>query len=339
MASNNLTFLYLSEDEVIAAGLTMAEVTDLCTQSLREHGLGEVENPPKPGIHPLPNAFIHAMPAWLKQTGVCGIKWVSGFPTNVPKKLPTVVGLIVLNDTTTGFPLAVIDGTYVTGLRTAAVSGVGAKFLARPDSEVLGIVGTGMQGKYNTLVLTHLLPSIKTIKIFDKWRPSIDSYVKEITPVLGDKVKIEVAESCEQALTGADVIVTATGKVTEPLFFEKWVKPGALVLPIHAGGWEPEILTKMDMVVVDDFSQFVSMTESIYTQIPEDAVVELGKIVAGKKSGRQNDQQRIINFNLGLAIHDIIVGSRAVEKAKAKGLGKMLDLVDLTKPPPLPPIQ
>ena len=339
MASTKVRFLYLSQQEVIAAGLTMAEVTALCTQSLKEHGLKEVENPPKPGVHPLPNAFIHAMPAWLKQTGACGMKWVAGFPTNVQKKIPTIAGLIVLNDTTTGFPLAVLDGTYITGLRTAAVSGVGAKFLARPDSEVLGIVGTGVQGKYNTLVLTHLLPSIKTVKIFDKWRPSIDHYIEELTPVLGENIKIEVVESCEQAITGADVVVTATGKVTEPIFFERWVKPGALVLPVHAGGWEKEVLTKMDMVVVDDWPQFVSMTESLYTQVPEDAAVELGEIVAGKKAGRQNAQQRIINFNLGLAIHDIIVGTKALEKAKEKGLGTTLDLIDLAAPIPLPPVE
>lgn len=336
--AGKLTFLYLSEPDVLQAGLTLSDSVDLCTQSLTEHGLKEVENPPKPGIHTLPDSFIHAMPAWLKQTNACGIKWVSGYPSNGSKKLPAVAGLIVLNDTTTGLPLAVMDGTYITALRTCAVSGVSAKHFARKDSQVLAVVGTGVQGKYNTLVLTNILPSIKTVKIFDVWKPSIDRFVQEMTPVLESRgVKIEITESSEQALTGADVIVTATGKLLEPIFFEKWVKPGALILPIHTGGWGKDTLAKMDMVVVDDWSQFFTFAESIYT-VPDSPDAELGEVVAGIKPGRQNDQQRIINFNVGLAIHDIIFAKKVFEIAKAKGLGTTLDFIDLSVPIPLPPM-
>ena len=336
---SKIGFLYLSEPDVIATGLKLSEVVTLCTQSLKEHGAKEVENPPKPGIHTLPDSFIHAMPAWLKQTNVCGMKWVSGYPSNGPKKLPAVVGLAVLNDPATGLPLAVMDGTYITALRTAAVSGVSANHLARRDSEVLGLIGTGVQGKYNTLVLTHVLPSIKTVKIFDVWKPSLEAFVRDMATVLGNSgVKIEIVESCEQAVTGADVIVTATGKVLKPLFFEKWVKPGALVLPIFSGAWEESILTKMDMLVVDDWPQFASFAKTLYSPLPENPTAELGEIVAGKKPGRENDQQRIINFNVGLAVHDVIVASKILDKAKEKGLGTTLDLIDLTTPIPLPPV-
>ena len=337
MAGSNLTFLYLSEPEVLQTGITLSECVELCTESLRQHGLKEVENPPKPGIHVLPDSFIHAMPAWLKQSNVCGIKWVCGYPSNGPKKLPTIAGLIILNDPGTGMPVAVIDGTYITALRTAAVSGVAANFLARKDSEVLAIVGAGVQGKYNTLVLTRLLPSIKTVKVFDLWKPSIDRFVQELTPILADKVKIEVVESSEQAMAGADVIVTATGKLLKPIFFEKWVKPGALVLPIHAGGWEKDVLMKMDKLIVDDWPQFATFAKPIYTT-PDGPDAELGEIVAGKTPGRQNDQQRIINFNVGLAIHDIIVADKIVEKAKALGLGTILEFMSTSSPIPLPPV-
>ena len=336
--SSKISFLYLSEPDVIKVGLTIAEVVELCGQSLTEHGRKLVENPPKPGIHPQPDAFIHAMPAWLKESNLCGIKWVSGFPSNVPKRLPTIAGLIVLNDTTTGLPIAVMDGMYVTALRTAAVSGIGAKYLARKDSEVLAVVGTGVQGKYNTLVLTHVLPSINKIQIFDKWQPSLDGYIKEMSAVYGDRIKIEVKQSFEEALVGADVIVTATGKLTETTFYAEWIKPGALVLPVHSGGYEKEIISKMDKVVSDDWPQFCSFAKSLYT-LPDAPDAELGEVVIGKKPGRTNDQERIINFNMGLAIHDVIVGSKILEKAKAKGLGKTLELKDLGTPIPLPSIQ
>ncbi len=232
-----------------------------------------------------------------------------------------------------------MDGTYITAIRTAAVSAVSAKYLARQNSEVLSIVGTGVQGKYHALCLYNVLPSIKTIKIFDKWEPSVESFKREISAIFGDKLKIEVTKSPEEAITGGDVIVTATGKLLEPIFFEKWVKAGALVLPVHVAGWEPGIIGKMDKVVSDDWAQFGSHARSIYSPFPDQPDAELGEIVAGKKPGRDNDQQRIINFNMGLAIHDIIVGTRVFEKAKSKGLGTTLELIDFTSPIPLPAIK
>ncbi len=335
--AKSIEFLYLSEEDVIATDISLSQAVDLCTESLAQHGRKQVENPPKPGIHPQPDAFIHAMPAWLKDSNACGIKWVSGFPANVPKKLPTIAGLIIVNDTTTGFPLAIMDGTYITGLRTAAVSGIGAKNLARKDSEVLAIVGTGLQGKYNSMVLTHVLPSINTIQIYDAWQPSIDGYVKQLGEHYGDRVKIEVKTSFQEALTGADVIVCATGKLLETAYFADWIKPGALVLPVHAGGFEKDVLSKMDMLVVDDWAQFASFSKSMYT-LPDRPDAELGEIVIGQKPGRQDDKQRIINFNVGLAIHDIIVATKVLEIAKQKGLGKTLVFKDLQKPVPLPKV-
>ncbi len=238
-----------------------------------------------------------------------------------------------------GFPLAVMDGTYITAVRTAAVSSVSAKYLARQNSEVLSIVGTGVQGKYHALCLTNVLPSIKTIKIYDKWEPSVESFKREIGEIFGDKMKIEVTKSPEEAITGGDVVVTATGKLLEPIFFAKWVKVGALVLPVHSAGWEPEIIAKMDKVVSDDWAQFGEHGRSLYSPFPDHPDAELGEIVAGSKPGRENDQQRIINFNMGLAIHDVIIGTRVFEKAKSKGLGTTLELIDLSSPIPLPAIK
>lgn len=238
-----------------------------------------------------------------------------------------------------GFPLAVMDGTYITAIRTVAVSSVAAKYLARQNSEVLSIIGTGVQGKYHALSLSNVLPSIKTIKIYDKWEPSLTAFKKEIGDIFGDRMKIEVTTSPEEAITGGDVIVTATGKLLEPIFFEKWVKAGALVLPVHSAGWEREVIGKMDKVVSDDWAQFGEHARPIYSPFPEHPDAELGEIVAGKKPGRENDQQRIINFNMGLAIHDIIVGTRVYEKAKAKGLGTTMELIDLSSPIPLPAIK
>lgn len=186
--------------------------------------------------------------------------------------------------------------------------------------------------------MLHLLKNIKTIKIYDAYQPSIDSYISQMKPYTGDKIKIVVTSSFEEAMTDADVIVSATGTLHEAVMFDKWVKPGALVLPIHRHGWNEDVLVKFDKVVVDDYEQFRSLAEESYKPFPESPHAELGEVVIGEKEGRENDQERVICFNVGLGLHDVVIAAKLVEKAKAKGLGQELTFMDLTKPPPLPPM-
>ena len=127
-------FRYLSQKDVMDVGLTMKNAISIVEEVLNEHGLKEFENPPKPGIHTLQGAFIHAMPGFLPRKKAAGMKWVSGYSDNFQYGLPSIMGLVVLNDPNTGQPLAVMDGGYITALRTAAASGVSAKYLAAKDA-------------------------------------------------------------------------------------------------------------------------------------------------------------------------------------------------------------
>ena len=229
-----------------------------------------------------------------------------------------------------------MGGTYITAIRTAAVSGIAARCLARKDSEVLTIIGTGVQGTYHALCLTHILPSIKTIRILDKYESSMKSFQEAIGSIVGSKVTIEVAKSYEDAITGSDVIVTATSRLTETIFSDEWVKPGALVLPIHSRGWNKDVLVKMDKMVTDDWDQFIHFVSGRY-DLPN-THTELSEVVTGKKPGRENDQERIIDFNIGLAVHDIVMAGRVLELAKKQGVGKKLELIDTSVPIPLPRI-
>jgi ornithine cyclodeaminase/alanine dehydrogenase len=297
--------------------------------SLKQHALKEVENPPKPGVHPQPDAFLHAMPAWLKKKNICGIKWVSGFPGNVSKGLPTIAGLIVLNDVNTGFPLAIMDGTYITAIRTAAVSGVSAKYLARKDSKVIGIAGLGVQGKFNLMALSISCPSLEKVKLFEKWDPSYENFMAEMPKTL-PHLKFERVSSFEEMVTDSDIVVCSTGMLLETVFYEKWVKKGALVLPIHSRGWEKDTPLKMDKFLVDDWAQFSNFVGDLYA-LPEKPYAELGEVCLGKKKGRENDTERIINFNAGLAIHDIVVASEILKIANEKGVGQVLKLSDNPK--------
>ena len=143
---NNLSLLYLSRQDVEKVALDLPTIIDLLEKAFREKGEGKVELPPKPGIHTRPNAFIHAMPAYIPSLHSAGIKWVSGYPDNPQKGLPYISGLLILNDEESGLPYAVMDCTWITAVRTAAATAVAARYLAREDARVLGILGLGAIG-------------------------------------------------------------------------------------------------------------------------------------------------------------------------------------------------
>ncbi len=227
-------FLYLSQKEVVDVGLTMTDAIAIAEEVLAEHGQKEFENPPKPGIHPLKGAFIHAMPGYLPRKEAAGMKWVSGFSDNYSLGLPNIMGLIVLNGVNSGQTLAVMDGGYITALRTAAVSGVAAKYLANPDTKTIGIVGTGVQGRYNLLSLKEVLPGIEAVKVFD----TNAEVLKRFMAVMAAQVPfgIEVCKSIQEIIEGSDVIVTATGHLEDRIYKEKWLQEDVLVLPVHTRG-------------------------------------------------------------------------------------------------------
>ena len=137
MKMESKSILYLSRQDVEGVGLSMKEIILALEAMFKEKGEGRYEMPPKPGIHPREEAFIHAMPAYLPNPGVAGVKWISGYPDNQKRGLPYITGLLVLNDPDTGIPTAVMDATWITAKRTGAATGVAAKYLARKDSSTL----------------------------------------------------------------------------------------------------------------------------------------------------------------------------------------------------------
>ena len=321
-------FRYLSQKDVIDVGLTMKNAISIVEEVLREHGLQEFENPPKPGIHTLQGAFIHAMPGFLPRKKAAGMKWVSGYSDNFQYGLPSIMGLVVLNDPNTGQPLAVMDGGYITALRTAAASGVSAKYLAAKDAGVIGIVGTGVQGRYHLLSLKEVLPRIEEIKIFDTNESVLADFISHAKE--HGSLNIISCTSAQEVIEGADVVVTATGHLEERVYKDSWVKKGALVLPVHTRGWEKSMLDKADKFIVDDWQQFnnaMGGSDGYYAPLPR-LYAELGQIVVGKKPGRENTAERIVNLNFGMAIHDVLMATHILEQAEAKGIGMVLPLLE-----------
>ena len=320
-----IDFTYLSQRDVIDAGLTVGDAVELVRASFAEHAAKAYENPPKPGIHPRPDAFLHAMPGYLPRRRVAGIKWVSGFATNPGRGLPTIMGLIVLNDVTTGQPVAVMNAAYVTVLRTAAASALAAKHLANPGAGVIGLVGAGVQGRYHLRFMDWALSGLRRARVFDVDAGALADLVSSIGPEVS--FAVEAVGSAADAIAGADIVITATGKLDEPIFEEAWVEAGALVLPVHPRGWEGDMMDKADRMIVDDRAQFESYLDGVYPRLRR-ADAELGEVITGAIPGRLSPTERILNFNLGLAIHDVLMANEVSRRCRAKGLGTSLTLSD-----------
>jgi ornithine cyclodeaminase/alanine dehydrogenase-like protein (mu-crystallin family) len=325
MTENQL--LYLSQADVVSVGLGMAEIIDLLEQAFLEKGAGQVEMPPKPGIHPGGgDNFIHAMPAYIPGMKSAGIKWVGGFPKNNQRGLPYITGLLILNDTETGLPLSVMDCSWITGMRTAAATAGAARRLARPESSVLGILGCGVQGRTNTEALNVLFP-LEKVMAYDVTLESADAFARDINSKLG--LEVEVVDQPKKAVSGCDLIVTAGPILRHPhrTIRAGWWDEGAFASLVDFDSyWHPEAMKEASKFYTDDLAQLDHYKEAGYFQDIPPVTGDLGQLVTGRKPGRESAEERIIACNLGLAMDDMAVAPGLYQKAVESGLGTWLPL-------------
>ncbi len=318
--------LYLSRADVERVDLPMKEIIALLERAFVEKGNGRVEMPPKPGIHTMPDAFVHAMPAFIRSMQSAGIKWVSGYPDNAKRGLPYISGLLVLNDVETGFPYAVMDCTWITAARTGAASALSAKYLARPASAVVGILACGVQGRTNLRALACLFP-IERVYAFDVLPEVQQRYIEEMRREF--EFEIHGVDKPRQAVVQSDLVVTSGPilKHPEPSIGRDWLQPGAFASAVDFDSyWSGPALAQVDRLSTDDHAQFqYYKSVGYFGQTPE-PYADLGEIVAGLKPGRQDDTERTMAINLGLAIDDMAVAPEIFKRASEKGLGTQLPL-------------
>lgn len=318
--------LYLSQSDVERVNLPMTEIIAALESMFAEKGEGRVEMPPKPGIHTRENAFIHAMPAYIPALESAGIKWVSGYPDNRRRGLPYITGLIVLNDPETGMPLCVMDCVWVTAKRTGAAGAVAAKHLARGNSEVLGILGCGVQGFSHAEAMSCVLP-IKKILAYDVLPEAAAAYREKVEAAFG--IEVEVVSGPEDAVRGSDVVVTAGPilKDPDPVIEDDWFQPGSFAAPVDFDSyWKPRAFKRADLFYTDDVKQLLYYREVGYFKGIPRRVHDLGDLVAGKSIGRESDKQRIISVNLGLALDDMATAPLIYRRARQMSIGLELDL-------------
>ena len=319
--------LYLSKSAVEAVGLTMAEIVESLEVAFRAKGEGRTEMPPKPGVHPGGgDNFLHAMPAYIPDLKSAGIKWVSGFPENYKKGLPYIAGLLILNDVETGIPLSVMDCVWITARRTGAATALSARYLARPESSTVGVLGCGVQGRSNVEALKVLFP-LKKVRAYDLNAETVQRYAAEISADLD--LEVIPAATPREAVAGCDIVVTAGPILKKPHATIKadWLDEGAFASLVDFDSyWHPNAMAQAAKFCTDDTPQLRQYQQMGYfKQIPE-IYADLGELVSGQKPGRQTPAERTMTANLGLAIDDMAVAPLLYRRAKERGIGTWLPL-------------
>jgi alanine dehydrogenase len=327
---------FLSGPDIDSLGLSRAEIVGAVEDAVRAHGQQRVVVEPRVHLVPDNNGAGHFnvlrghLPGPGASGGVSGIKVVGDFVENYAAGLPSELGLLTLYDPGTGVPLAIMDATLITACRTGAMTAVGARYLARRDSRVLGHVGARGTAFWNVVLLDELF-DLDEIRVTSRRPQSREAFARELAAVTGTPVR--VTATAEEVFDGADILVEAS-RLTEPepLLRTSAVKPGAFVVPYGTiSAVEPDLLDVMDKVVVDDWREaqsgrFGALRRHVDTGrlSVQTLYAELGQIVAGQRPGRERDDERILFWHRGLAILDIAVGLAILRRAEQQDAGTML---------------
>ena len=319
--------LYLSQADVAEAGPLMAEIINSLEITFRAKGESRTEMPPKPSIHPGDgDNFMNAMLAYIPDLKSAGVKWVGGFPENFKRGLPYISGLLIFNDVETGLPLAVMDCIWITAKRTGAATALSARYLARPESSVMGMLGCGVQGRSNVEALNVLFP-LKKVKAYDVNPDALRHYAEEINS--GFDLEVVPVKTPEEAVIGCDIVVTAGPIMKKPhaTIQAGWLDKGAFASLIdYDSYWHPDAMHEAAKFCTDDTPQLRLYQQNGYLQNIPEIHADLGELVAGKKPGRETSEELTMTANLGNALDDMAVAPLIYKRAVEKGIGIWLDL-------------
>ncbi|CAN5377395.1 ornithine cyclodeaminase family protein [soil metagenome] len=330
MASITLTYLNgpdidrlaLSDDEIIAA----------VEGGLVAQGSGQAVIEPR--MHLVPDrAFrghFNVLRGYVAPLKLAGVKIVGDYVDNYKRGLPSEMALLNLFDPETGMPVAILDATAITDMRTGALTAIGAKHLARKNSKILGHVGARGTSYWNVRLLDRVF-DFSVIRVHSRRKESRDAFAHTLEADLGKT--IIVTDDWESCLAGADILVEASRlEKREELFRAVWIKDGALVIPYGTvSALEMAVIPAMSKIVVDDVGQFRAGSLGALRPHIDAGLVseetlhgELCEIVTGRKPGRETETEKILFWHRGLSLSDIALGAAMLEKAKAMGVGQTL---------------
>lgn len=332
------SFLYLSQEDVIAAGgLDMSPTIDIVERALRLHAAGEALLPPKVSIHWSDDldsdereGRIMAMAAYVGgELDVAGLKWIPSVPDNPARGLPRGIGMILLTDRDTGLPIAFLDGTVVSAMRTGAVGGIAARLFANPGTSVVAMLGAGVQATTQLKAL-ELELHLDEVRVWDvdpaRARAFCEREARDAFALVPEE---DPAHACRDA-----PLVVAVTMAPDPFVPPEWIAPGSAFLSMSSLDPTLELIQASDVLVVDAWEREVEHPSRPFARalaagiVSREDVVELGEVLTGAKPGRTDPSQRVFVSPVGLAIEDVAGAWRVVRRAKELGVGTELRLWD-----------
>jgi len=276
---------------------------------------------------------INCMPATLIDEKVCGMKWVSVFPSNAPKGIQNVTGVMLISELETGFPIAVIDGTLSTKMRTAAVGCVAAKYLAPSKVETIGIIGAGEEARMHFTLLKHLFPSINECRVSSLNTTIEQGFIDKFKDIVPGVRFIACDNDSHLCASEADIVVTAISGQC-PVLKASDITKGSLY--IHVGGWEDEygVALKADKIVCDEWEVVKHRSQTLCRMYKDGILTDesiyanLSELISGTKKGRENDNEFIYFNSVGLSYIDINFADYIYKQAQKMGLGKDVTLAE-----------
>lgn len=373
---SRIDFLYLSEPDMVKAGVKDMKA---CIEAMEDMLIllkkgdyvmgGENHNshgtmvtfPDDPKFPGMPrntqDRRFMAMPAYLGgRYQMAGVKWYGSNIENKKKGLPRSILMMILNDKDTGAPLAVMSANLLSAYRTGGIPGVGAKYLARPDSETAAIIGPGVMGKTSLAAFAATCPKLHRVNIKGRGKASIDSFAAFVKEEFPNIDEIKVCDTIEEAVRGADVISFTTTALTDddpsvvntyPYVDGSWVKPGAFISMPSAARFDDAFLSGCRLVV--DNSKLYEAWESEYpyptypkmgiigckfTDLIHDGkntrgdITDMADIIEGRADGRRSDDDIIVYSVGGMPVEDVAWGCSVYRRAKELGIGVKLNLWD-----------
>lgn len=331
------TMRYLSRSDVAALGgghsdLYMAAVEE----GFRSHAAGDFVQPLKPYLRS-PRAphiadRIIAMPAWIGgEQPMSGLKWIGSKHDN-PARLGTerASAVIILNDPETNYPIAIMEGGLISAMRTAAVTGVATRHLARKGFAEAAIIGCGPIAERQAQMLVEQFPSVKTVRLFDLRQSAAEALAARLRDRF-PRTAFDIVGSAEAAVRDCPMVITCTVTDTPYLAFD-WLSKGAFLANVSIMDVERDVFLKVDKVVVDDWDQSNREKKIINLLVEagdfsrEQLHAELGEIVVGRKAGRESDDEIILLNPMGMAIDDIACAKAVFGLAEDRGLGTVLPI-------------
>ena len=311
--------LILNRADLESLALTWDEIIDVLEDAFRQKADGLVQNPPKPKVVPREDAFVNAMPAYLGGSDGLGIKWVSGHEQNTAKGLPYIFGSLLMNDADTGRPLALIDGGWITEMRTPGVSGVTLRHVPGKPRRV-GIVGCGVQGRRHLEVTLAVHPDVEEIVAYDHRHDNVHEVFS-----LAEGRRTTFVASPEEALEGVDLAMTCITRPLDPKLDAANTHEDALLLPVdYDDAMGPAAFAGSSIYVLDDHEQYAAVAARghYFKDLPEPQG-ELADVVAGHLTVPERGRRMFLN--LGIAMDDIALGQLVMARAQERGVGQRVD--------------